>query len=82
MKKIAGVEDAKREISSLLGKNVVVKLNRGRNRVRTYNGVVQEAHSNVFVVELHNELFDRISCSYTDLLCGEVHITESASARD
>ena len=77
MKKIAGVEDAKNKVVSLLGKNVVVRLNRGRNRVRTYNGVVQEAHSNVFVVELRNELFDRISCSYTDLLCGEVNIVES-----
>lgn len=76
MKKVINLDVAKQKVAYLLGKPVTVKLNKGRNKVKNYRGVVQEAHSNVFVVELTNELFDRISCSYTDMLCGEVSLFE------
>ncbi len=80
MKRKADVNDVKSKVQSLLGKKVVVRLNKGRNKVKNYKGVLQEAHSNVFVVELSGEVFDRISCSYTDMICGEVHIFEQPSA--
>ena len=74
MKKSLNVDDAKTMVTNLLGRNVDVKLNRGRNKIKHYKGVVSEAHSNVFVIELTNEIFDRISCSYIDLVCGEVRL--------
>lgn len=74
MKRFSDVNVAKEKVRQLLGKKVLVKLNKGRNKVKSYKGVVQEAHSNVFVVELSDEIFDRISCSYTDILCGEVSL--------
>lgn len=79
MKKSQTVDDAKRYIQSLLGRNVDVKLNRGRNKIKHYKGVVSEAHSNVFVVRLTNEIFDRISCSYSDVVCGEIALREQTS---
>ncbi len=80
MRKFVKLEDAKLKVENLLGKQVNVRLNRGRNRVKNYVGVVSEAHANVFVVKLtNNALFDRISCSYTDMLCGEVMIKEVVS---
>ncbi len=80
MKRKIDVNDAKNKVQALLGKKVVVKLNKGRNKVKHYKGVLQEAHPNVFVVELSGEVFDRISCSYTDMICGEVNISEQPSA--
>ena len=80
MRKFSDINVAKQNVQSLLGKKVVVKLNKGRNKVKNYKGVLQEAHSNVFVVELNGELFDRISCSYTDILCGEVVLSEQSRA--
>lgn len=80
VKKIPDVNVAKQQVSLLLGKNVVVKLNKGRNKVKSFQGVVQEAHSNVFVVQLTGEIFDRISCSYTDMLCGEVSVEKARNA--
>lgn len=78
MKGIGSLEAAKDAIHGLLGKRVNVKLNKGRNRVKNYSGVVQEMHSNVFVIKLSDEaLFNCISCSYTDMLCGEVAISEA-----
>ena len=77
MKKSLNVEDAKNIVQSLLGCSVDVKLNRGRNKIKHYKGVVSEAHSNVFVINLTNDIFDRISCSYIDLVCGEIALKEN-----
>ena len=76
MKKNFGVEEAKTMVEQLLGRNVDVRLNRGRNKIKHYAGVVAETHSNVFVIELSNEIFDRISCSYVDVVCGEIALKE------
>ncbi len=72
MKSTADINSAKLLVQKLLGKPVRLKLNKGRNKVKNFQGVVCEAHQNVFVVQLQNALFDRISCSYVDVLCGEV----------
>ena len=79
MKKSLNVDDAKNMVQALLGRSVDVKLNRGRNKIKRYKGVVSEAHSNVFVINLTNEIFDRISCSYIDLVCGEIALQEHAA---
>ena len=77
MRTVASLDAAKTKVQALLGKHVLVKLNKGRNKVKNYSGVVQEMHSNVFVVKVFdNAAFDRISCSYTDMLCGEVALSE------
>ncbi len=78
MKKRLDIEDAKAMVASLLGKDVSVRLNRGRNKIKHYNGVLSEVHSNVFVVQLVNDLFDRLSCTYTDMVCGELQIRPQA----
>lgn len=77
---VASLDAAKIKVKGLLGKQVSIRLNKGRNRVKHYSGVVQEMHSNVFVVKLvDNAALDRLSCSYIDLLCGEVALNEVTS---
>lgn len=75
MKSRLTVEQAKQMVTALKGKNVVVKLNKGRNRIKRCKGRVVEVHSNVFVVQLLEDIFDRISCSYVDVICGEVSLS-------
>lgn len=70
------IDQAKAQVRSLLGRNVLVRHNKGRNRIKRYNGVVAETHPNVFVIALRDELFDRISCSYSDVVCGEIILKE------
>ena len=79
MKKTLNVEDAKSFVANLLGRSVDVRCNRGRNKIKHYKGVVSEAHSNVFVIELTNDIFDRISCSYIDIVCGEIGLSQSGN---
>ena len=77
MKKTIDVDGAKQFVHNMLGHNVDVKLNRGRNKIKHYKGVVSEAHSNVFIIKLTDDIFDRISCSYIDLVCGEIALRSS-----
>ena len=79
MKKHLTVEQAKQLVTSLAGRNVTIKLNKGRNRIKKCKGVVVEVHPNVFVIELFGDIFDRISCSYVDVICGEVVLSEQSA---
>ena len=79
MKKSPSLSDAKTMVEQLLGHSVDVRLNRGRNKIKHYAGVVSEAHENVFVIALTNEIFDRISCSYVDVVCGEISLKDRAT---
>lgn len=74
MKKQTTIDEARAEVASLLGKSVSVRQNRGRNRIKYYKGVVSEIHDNVFVIALQGDLFDRLSCSYVDVVCGEIRM--------
>lgn len=84
MKKSVTLDSAKSYVESLVGRNVDLKVNRGRNKIKRYKGKITEAHPHVFIVKLDNDLFDRISCTYTDLLCGSIHIesVKPSSARN
>ncbi len=77
MKKLKA-EEARALVRGLLGKDVDVRLNKGRNKIRHYKGTLSEVHSHVFVIRLRDDIFDRISCSYTDLICGELQIKPQA----
>lgn len=66
-------------VEQLLGRAVDVRLNRGRNKIKHYAGVVAETHPHVFVIKLTNDIFDRISCSYVDVVCGEIVLKERAT---
>ena len=79
MKKSMDVDGAKQLVHNMLGRSVDVKLNRGRNKIKHYKGVISEAHSNVFIIKLTDDIFDRISCSYIDLVCGEIGLSQSGS---
>lgn len=67
-------DSAKMLVQSLLGKEVALRCNYGRNRIAHYSGRLTEMHPHVFVVEVDNAVTDRISCSYTDMVCGEIAI--------
>ncbi len=71
---IRTVEQARTVVSNLVGCQVKVRCNQGRNRIVVYSGTVVEAHSNVFVVDIVDGIMDRLSCSYCDIICGAVRL--------
>ncbi|MFR7766332.1 MAG: Veg family protein [Lachnospiraceae bacterium] len=56
-----------------------MRYNKGRNKISYFKGRITEAHRNVFVIMVFDEIFDRLSCSYSDLLCGDVAFKEIKS---
>ena len=75
IKKTKTLNDVKSEIFSLLLKPVKIAVNRGRNKVEKYNGIVVSTHPNLFVIKIENNpLVSSLCCSYKEVICGEVKI--------
>ena len=75
MKKSVDINQVKSYVNSLLGQKVCVKLNRGRNRIKRYQGEVCQVYPNLFVIKLYNDVLESISCNYCDIICGEIVLT-------
>ncbi len=69
------LDDVKNKILNLKGKGVEMEVNHGRKKISHYTGVVEDAYHSVFVVKLDNATTnEKMSCSYSDILCGDVKI--------
>ncbi len=71
-KKTMDVQEIKNKILSLVGMELKVRYNKGRNRIVQYRGVITEVYPCVFVVKVRDEVFETLTCSYQEVLCGEV----------
>jgi uncharacterized protein Veg len=69
------LELVKQEICKLLGKNVKMKVNKGRKKIVSFDAVIEQVYSAVFVVRLREPGTVEIqSYSYSDVLCGDVKL--------
>ena len=71
-RKTYNLELVKEKIKQIKGKDLKIRLNRGRNKIQFFNGRIDEIYSSVFVVQIYDSVFDRLSCTYQDVLCGDV----------
>lgn len=77
-KSITTLDDIKRAVLLLKGKQVELYINRGRRKVLKFEGVIDNVYTSVFTVK------DKIASSlthtysYSDILCGEVKISKLA----
>jgi len=71
-KQTVTLQSVKNKIESLKGKRLRIRLNKGRNKIKYFNGAIDQTYSSVFVVKIYDDIFDKLSCSYQDVLCGEV----------
>ncbi|WP_299033135.1 Veg family protein [uncultured Anaerococcus sp.] len=73
------VHDIRKEVENSVGKEVILKADMGRKRVKTKTGVIVDAFPSVFTVRVNNE-FDverTISYTYSDILTSTVKLTTS-----
>ncbi len=76
-KKSQSIDVIKEKIRSLAGKEINMSVCKGRKRISRYSGRIENTFPSVFVVRLKNtETIPCLSCSYNDVLCGEVQIEE------
>ena len=68
------INSVKKEISSVVGEDVLVKVNLGRNKFATYEGRLTNVYPWLFTVEPYDEFKGKTSFSYAELMCGNVKI--------
>ena len=66
------ISEVKSELNNHIGKEVTIKCNLGRNKYEKYNVVIKELYSNIFLVELKENLVK--SFSYTDVITSTIKI--------
>jgi uncharacterized protein Veg len=76
-KRCQSIDTVKEKIRSLTGKDISMRVCRGRKRVTKYTGTIEHTFPCVFVVRIRPPAdVPYISYSYSDVLCGEVIINE------
>jgi len=73
----------RKDVERYIGKNVVLRANKGRKRTITREGILESAYPNLFVVRISNEYESsrKVSYTYTDILTGTVEVTICAEAQ-
>ncbi len=76
MKKMPNtVENIKQRILELKGREVDLKINRGRRKTASFRARITDCYQSVFTVTNCVDNIDLVSTySYNDILCGEVKI--------
>ncbi len=76
-KKVVSAQDVKDNVSALKGKMLQIKVNKGRKRIIKYSGEIDEILPSLFTMTIVGEKnISRLSCSYSDIICGDVILTE------
>lgn len=68
------LDNIKKRILELKGKEVDLHINRGRRKVSFYRARIENVYSSVFTVKSLNVEENINTYSYNDILCGEVKI--------
>ena len=66
------------EIEKLKGESVSMEVNKGRRRIEKYQGIIENVYPSIFTVNI-GEGKNPLSCSYTEVLCGDVVINKIGS---
>lgn len=69
------VEEVKRKIAELKGKDLSVAVNRGRKKITRMSGVIVDLFPSVFTFRA--AAGDIVSFSYSDVICGDIVFRET-----
>lgn len=62
-------------INSFVGREVMIRANRGRRKSLEKEGILEKTHQNIFVVKVNDhQQIRRLSYSYADLLTDNVEL--------
>ena len=76
IKSPVNLDDIKKRITELKGSPVKMEINRGRNKIVKFDGVIESVYPSVFTVKAQEMSFASKTFSYFDVLCGDVKITQ------
>lgn len=79
IKSNVSLNSVKEEVKNLNGKNVIVKLNLGRNKFITFPAILNGIYPSLFTVSPFDKNFlGKTAYSYSEILCGRVKIKAAA----
>ena len=69
------------KIRNLKGENVTMEVQKGRNKIERYKGIIESVYPSIFTVKLDTSdgNISSISYSYSEVLCGDVVVEKSIS---
>lgn len=67
----------RKDLEECIGKNVILRANKGRKRIVVREGILESVYPNLFVVKISNEYdsIRRVSYTYSDVLTSTVEVT-------
>lgn len=76
MSKYMSLEVLKNQVEENIGKKVVIKADKGRNKIITKTGVIENVFPSLFTIKITNEFEQErtISFTYSDLLTSTVEL--------
>ena len=79
IKSTLSINAIKESVKSLHGKDVIVKLNLGRNKFVTFPATLNGVYPSLFTVSPYDKNFlGKTAYSYAEILCGRVKIQSAA----
>lgn len=68
-----GLDSVKKQIKEIKDRDIVFRLNKGRNKFVTLQGRINETYPSIFTISTKtDDGMDIISCSYSDVLTGNI----------
>lgn len=79
IKVTSSINSIKDTVEKLLGKDIIVKLNLGRNKFVTFPATLNGVYPSLFTVSPNDKNFlGKTAYSYSEILCGRVKIQSAA----
>ena len=71
------IQDIREEIREHINAPVILEAHRSKKKIYAKSGILKEAYSNIFIVELEEAVGKdyRLSFSYTDLMTRNIRLT-------
>lgn len=70
---LTSIAEVKAEIQNLLGKNINLEVNRGRNKIVKLCAKIDKVYPSMFEIKPYgNVILDKTSYSYSEVLCGNI----------
>ena len=80
-KKTMSIDEAKKHIETLSGRPLKISINKGRKKIVKYDGSIAAVYPSVFTLNiLGDKNINFLSCTYSDLICGQISIKTAQNA--
>ena len=68
------LDQIRKDIEKHVGKNVVLRANKGRKKMIVRRGILENTYPSIFVVKIDDSNCTRVSYSYSDVLTSTVKL--------